>query len=352
MLIYLVTSVIVALVLIYVTIKFFLPDISKKIVDQLIQINDQKLDAEKENIKTALEDKNTAFEKMARDIKELVEKAEEKIDKTDKERIGSFSRLKEAIENQAKVTEQLSVTTESLKRVLSNNQMRGQFGEQVAEDLLKMTGFVKGVDYDFNKTQKTAGTRPDFVIYLPNKLKINIDVKFPYQSLQRMAETQDKSAKAELEKLFERDVKEKIKQVTGREYINPEENTVDFVVLFIPNEMIFSYIYEKMNDLWLDAIKQKVVLAGPFSFTAILRLVRQAYDNFRYQKNVQKIICYIKSFEEEFNKYNTEFEDIGKKLNALSTQYEAVNSTRKKRLISAVNKIKLEDTTGKDKLLK
>jgi len=346
MFVYIIVTIIISLALIFVTFRFILPDVMKKAIEQLVQMSNEKLGAEKQDIKTDLDNKKSAFEKIARDIKELVEKTENKIDLTDRERIGSFSKLKEAVENQAKVTEQLSVTTESLRRVLSNNQMRGQFGEQVAENLLKMSGFVKGIDYDFNKEQKSSGNRPDFVIYLPNKTKINIDVKFPYQNLQKMTETQDKATKNELEKAFERDVREKIKQVTGREYINPEGDTVDFVVMFIPNEMIFSYIYEKMNDLWIDAMKQKVVLAGPFSFTAVLRLVRQAYDNFKYQKNVQKIIGYIKNFEVEFIKYNEEFLKIGERIDSLSKQYNMVNSTRSNQLSKSIDKIKLEDSSS------
>lgn len=351
MIVYIIVTVVVALAIIYVTFRFVLPDVIKKAIDQLVQMNNEKIGAEKQDIKTDLDNKKSAFEKMVKEIKDLVEKTEIKIDRTDRERIGSFSKLKEAIENQAKVTEQLSVTTDSLKRVLSNNQMRGQFGEQVAENLLKMSGFVRGVDYDFNKEQKSSGTRPDFVIYLPNKIKINVDVKFPYQSLQKMTETQDKATKNELEKTFERDVREKIKQITSREYINPEDNTVDFVILFIPNEMIFSYIYEKMNDLWVEAMKQKVVFAGPFSFTAILRLVRQAYDNFKYQKNVQKIIGYIKNFETEFTKYNEEFLKIGERIESLSKQYDSVNSTRSHQLTKSIDKIRLEETSSSNLLI-
>lgn len=76
------------------------------------------------------------------------------------------------------------------------------------------------------------------------------------------------------EGFFEKDVKEKIKQVTTRDYINPTDKTVDFVILFIPNEMIFSYIYEKMSEVSEEAMASRVILAGPFSFTAILRMVK------------------------------------------------------------------------------
>jgi len=348
----LISAIVVGVVIAYIVITFILPNLLKNASEQLLTIARENLGAEKQDIKTDLENKKSAFEKIAKDIKDLIERTENKLDVSDKERIGSFSKLKEAVENQAKVAEQLSVTTENLKRVLSNNQMRGQFGEQVAENLLKMSGFVRGVDYDFNKEQKSSGTRPDFIIYLPNKVKINVDVKFPYQSLQKMTETNDKATKNELEKMFARDVREKIKQVTTREYINPEGNTVDFVVMFIPNEMIFSYIYEKMNDLWVEAMKQKVVMAGPFSFTAILRLVRQAYDNFRYQKNVQKIIGYIKNFEVEFDKYNEEFLKIGERIESLSKQYNTVNSTRTNQLTKSIDKIKLEDSSRSNLLIK
>src|SRR4030043_329722 len=79
-----------------------------------------------------------------------------------KKTVGSFRALKQELETHKKVTETLAVTADGLKRVLSNNQLRGQFGEQVAEDLLKMTGFVKGVDYETNKKQKDSKTKPDF----------------------------------------------------------------------------------------------------------------------------------------------------------------------------------------------
>ncbi|GIW64163.1 MAG: hypothetical protein KatS3mg092_0096 [Patescibacteria group bacterium] len=332
----------VGIVVAYFIITFFLP----KFLEQFLNIAKEKLGSEKQEIKTDLDNKKQAIENIFKEIKQLVKETEEKLEKSDKDRISSFSRLKEAIDNQLSITEQLRATTESFKRVLSNNQMRGQFGEQVAENLLKMSGFVRGVDYDFNKEQKSSGTRPDFVIYLPNKTKINVDVKFPYQNLQKMAETEDQATKKELEKEFEKDVREKIKQVSTREYINPDDNTVDFVVLFIPNEMIFSYIYEKMNDLWVEAMKQKVILAGPFSFTAILRLVRQAYDNFRYQKNVQKIITYIKNFEIEFSKYNEEFLKIGERIESLTKQYNLVNSTRTNQLLRTIDKIKLEESSS------
>lgn len=311
---------------------------------QLITMADQKLKAEKQEITSDLQNKKTAIEDTVKRLLQEVEKSNKRIEDAEKDRVGSFKELKVEIENSRRITEQLSATAEGLKKVLSNNQLRGQFGEHVAEDLLRMCGFVSGIDYLYNKTLKDSESRPDFTILLPDGVKINVDVKFPYANLQKMTETEDKAAKQEYLRAFERDIKEKIKQVTSRNYINPQDNTVDFVLLFIPNEMIFSYMYDKMHDVWNEGMKQKVIFAGPFNFTAILRLIRQSYANFKIQKDIHAIIGHIRSFEEEFVKYNEEFEKIGDKISSLSEQYERVNITRTKKLVGTVDRIRLEET--------
>jgi len=43
---------------------------------------------------------------------------------------------------------------------------------------------------------------------------------------------------------FLQDVKARVKEVTSKDYIDPEENTVDYALLFIPNEQIYVFINE------------------------------------------------------------------------------------------------------------
>jgi len=308
-------------------------DLSKAI-DTLVKQSNDKLNDKNLQIQTDLSNKKDAIEKMIKNISDQLTTVE-------KDRIGTFTNLRDAIENNVKLTKELSLTTEGLKRVLSNNQQRGAFGEKVAEDLLKMSGFVIGTDYTRQET--TGEARPDFTLYLPDKTKINIDSKFPYANIVNMSEAPEIDEKNRFKKLFEQDIKKKINDVTSRNYINPEDNTVDFVILFIPNEMIFSFIYESFPDVWQDALNRKVVMTGPFSFTAILRMVKQAYENFRFQKNVQGIITQIKIFGTEFEKYNEEFSKIGDRIDSLHKQYDEVNNTRSKKLQKVIDKINIED---------
>jgi len=303
--------------------------------EHLLSTANEKLGSVSKQILIDLDNKRESISKM-------VEEVQKELRNTDRNSQSMMQQIKDS----QKFTEELRQTTEGLKKVLTNNQLRGQFGEQVAEDLLKMAGFVRGVDFEYNQAQASSPTRPDFSIYLPDKTKVNVDVKFPYANLQRATETDDPVIKQQFMKAFARDVKEKINQITTRDYINPEEKTVDFVILFVPNEMIFSYIYDKFNDVWHEALEKKVVLAGPFSFTAILRMIRQAYDNFRYQKNIHLMVGYIKEFEKQFELYNQEFAKLGSQMETTMNTFHKVDSTRSRQLTRVIEKIKIE--SGKE----
>ena len=298
-----------------------LPIVLSQANESLVRMANEKLGSETKQNRIDFENKREEITRMVKGLEKYVKNVE-------KERIDSYATLKNSVEESRKVTEQLSISTEGLKKVLSDNQVRGQFGEKVADDLLKMAGFVHGVDYEFNKEQVESKTRPDFSIFLPDGTRVNVDSKFPYANLRRMIESEDKEVKMKLKKDFEKDVKEKIRQVTTRDYINPEAKTVDFVILFIPNEMIFSYVYDKMPDVTELAMENRVVLAGPFSFTAILRMIKQAYENFRVQKNIYSIIGHVKAFEKEFDTFSESFFKIGERIGALQKQYDTVSTTR------------------------
>lgn len=319
-----------------------LPKLTQSAGEQTALLAKEKLESASINLKQDFTNKQDAIEKTIKHLHDELQDANKKLEKAERERIGSFEGLRQQITEQSKQTDSLIQATTKLQSVLSNNQQRGIFGEQVAKDLLTMAGFAQGVDYLIQESQQ-QGTRPDFTVLLPNGMKINIDAKFPYQNLLKFVEATDEQQRNQFKKLFEQDIKAKIKQVTTRDYINPEENTVDFVILFIPNEKIFSYIYDEMNEIWNEGLRQKVVFAGPFSFTAILRMVRQAYEYFSVQKNLRSIITYIQTFKDEFTKYSEEFDKLGDRIDSANRQYQAVAQTRTTKLNRIVDKIQLQD---------
>lgn len=280
------------------------------------------LDSNKELIKQITDDLKAQLRTSQDDVKGLREQN---------------STIKQHLDTAIKATQTLQSSTESLSSLLSNNRLRGDWGEQVAEDLLLASGFVQGVNY--TKQTSTNEGRPDFTFLLPDGTKLNIDAKFPFDDLIAYQEAKtDAERKTHLTN-FEKSVKTKVTGITSKDYIDPENQTCDFVVMFIPNEMIFSFIYEKLPKLNDYCNQRKVILAGPFGFTALIRLVLQAHKNFRYEQGLQGIIGLIGKFQVEYEKFGTEMEKLGRALGTAQDTFNKVEGTRNRSLSRVVEKI-------------
>ncbi len=320
----------------------------KRVQDERSVIKDL-VDSRLKESEKYIEGKKDFITEVVTNLRKEVTESQDRLIKSDKERVSEFSNLKSLIEEHKGVTEVLRVTTDNLRKILSNNQLRGSFGQEVAEDLLKIAGFVKGQNYISQTQQESKSSIPDFTVILPDQTKINVDVKFPFAALQKWQQTEDKEQQKLYLNEFKGDIKKKLDEVTTRDYINPEENTVDFVIMFIPNEMIFSFIYEKFPDLWHDALKNKVVMCGPFSFTAILRMVQKSYDSFKYQKDLFNIIGHIRAFEDEYSKFSESLNTLGQRLQSAGKQYEVVSGVRDRALNRLIDKIKTGETLLEEK---
>ncbi|MFA5228490.1 MAG: DNA recombination protein RmuC [Candidatus Paceibacterota bacterium] len=315
-----------------------------RLIKENAKINEEERKKMLEQVDSKKELINESIKNNREVIKDLLDRMHNELSVAEKERVGEYSSLKAILGEYKITTENLRESTEGLKNILSNSQLRGKYGEEIAENLLKTIGFVKGQNYEANVNRdRSSSNRPDFTIYLPDRTKVNIDVKFPLDNFIRFTEEENKEKKKDYKKQFERDVVNRIKEISTRDYINPEEDTVDFVILFVPNEMIFSFIYDQMSEVWSDAMAKKVILAGPFSFTAILRMIYQSYKSFKYQENIFEVIKLVKKFEIEYDKYNEEVDSLGKKIRDVSSQFDKVSTTRDRKLTGIVEKIKSEN---------
>ncbi|HEX5456686.1 MAG TPA: DNA recombination protein RmuC [Candidatus Saccharimonadales bacterium] len=328
-----VVAVIVAALIIGMAIYF----VGQQLILRLTNLNNEQRKGSREEIESGVKGLLDSNQKL---LDATVKNLQREL-KTSREQIGSLkdqnAAIREQLANTAKITEGLQASTEGLRKVLSNNQLRGKWGEQVAEDLLLAAGFVEKVNY----TKQTASGegRPDFTINLPDGSRLNIDAKFPFTNLIAYQEAKTDASKKEAITAFKTDVQTKINQIASKDYIDPQKNTLDFAVMFIPNEMIFSFIYEKLPELNEYSNQRKVVLTGPFGFTAVLRLVLQAYRNFGYEKGLQEILGLITKFQSEYEKFGGSMERLGKQIETAQKTYLEVEGTRSRQLTKVVDQI-------------
>jgi DNA recombination protein RmuC len=328
-----IVGVLLAIGIILAVIYFF----GQKMMLQLAKANDEQRKSSKEEIESGVKGILESNHKL---LSQITKGLESQLENSRKD-VGDLKTQNAAIREQlsatAKATEGLQLSTEGLKNLLANNRLRGEWGEQVAEDLLMAAGFVEKLNYV--KQATTAQGRPDFTILLPDGYKLNVDAKFPFDDLIKYQEAKTETEKRSALSAFRTAVKNKIREISSKDYIDPENQTLDFVILFIPNEMIFSFVYEKLPDIHEFSNERKVVLTGPFGFTAVLRMILQAHKNFHHEKGLMEILGMISKFQEEYEKFGESVEKLGRQIDTVKTTYLEVEGTRNRQLTRIVRQI-------------
>ncbi len=209
----------------------------------------------------------------------------------------------------------------------------------MAEDIINLVGMVEGVNYIKQKTLEGSSGRPDYTFFMPNRLKINMDVKFPLDNyahyLNATSENERKRYKDELLK----NTKTMIRQVTTRDYINPSDNTVDYVLVFIPNEQVYGFINEADTTIMDEALKQKVVLCSPFTLYAVLAVIRQAIENFNLEQTASEMLKLLGEFSKQWDAYKDKFRLMGERLDAAKREFDILVTTRSNMLERPLRKI-------------
>lgn len=323
--------------------KAVLSDVSKQSANDILTLAKEVLSTKTSETAADLEGKKTLIDQslssMQNDLKERLEKVQNLMNDINKSVPEKYGEVSNAIKNVSTQIDYHRQTTESLRIALSGSQQRGQWGERMADDILRHVGMVENINYVKQKQLDSSRSRPDFTFLLPENLKINMDVKFPWDKYQEYVNVAGEAQKESAKKIFLSSVRARIKEVTTRDYINPDDNTVDYVLVFIPNEQVYAFIQESDSAILDDALKQKVILCSPLTLYAMLALIRQAIDNFNLRRSSSEIQSLLAGFSAQWKKFVSTMEGMGKRLEQAREEYEQLTGTRKRTLESQLRKI-------------
>jgi len=294
----------------------------------------RELEAKKGLIDQQLVRMTTELENIGRLMRDL-----------EKDRAEKFGELTRHLQVAGEQTNLLLQTTGLLKEALAGAKSRGQWGERMAEDILRAAGFAENLNYAKQKTIEGAGSRPDFTFFLPRDLKLNMDVKFPLDNYLRFLDSVSDVEKARYRTDFLKDVRNRIREVTTRDYINDEQGTIDCVLLFIPNEQIHVFIQEQDPLMLEEGIRQRVICCSPATLFAVLTVIRQAVDSFSVQQTSNEVLSLLGSFRKQWGEFTRKLESVGKRMEDLHREFEALSTTRKRQLerpLRRIEEIRLE----------
>ncbi len=314
------------------------PPDSGELVSRLIEANQMMLEAERLRAGTELDGKKGLIDQQLVSMTGELGKVSELVRELEQDRHKAFGELTNELQRQHAGLNALSEHTQQLREALANSRVRGQWGERMAEDVLQLAGFLEGVNYRKQATIAGAG-RPDYTFLLPNGLVMHMDVKFPLDNYVRHLEATNDVERVRFREQFLRDVRDRVKELTTRGYLDAADETVDCLLLFIPNEQVYAFVQENDREAIDDAMRHKIVLCSPLTLYAVLAVVRQAVDNFRLERTSNEILGLLREFSLQWEKYSGQLDRVQQRFDSVAKEYTALMTTRHRALQRPLDKI-------------
>ncbi|MBI3755171.1 MAG: DNA recombination protein RmuC [Deltaproteobacteria bacterium] len=201
--------------------------------------------------------------------------------------------------------------------------LRGGLGELFLGDLLAQ--ILPPTNYKLQYTFRN-GTRVDAVIQF-NQGLVPIDSKFPLENFKRLIESQTDEERKANKKRFVSDVKKHIDAIAGQ-YIQPDEGTFNFALMYIPAENVYYETIIKDESFGEEkgiagyAFLKRVIPVSPNSFYAYLQTILLGLKGMEISGQAQEILSHLERLKGDFDRFLRDFEVVGSHLNNARTKYD------------------------------
>ncbi len=299
------------------------------------------LEKYQEGAKGDLEKRQQAINKSVEPVGEALKLFNERVSKIEERRTETDAGLREKLKQLAQSQIQLSRTTSSLVQALRAPQVRGQWGELQLRRTVEIAGMINYCDFEEQSTVETeAGQRqrPDMLIRLPNERRVVVDSKVPLAAYLDALESDDPDVQTQGMQSHARHLREHIKGLSAKSYWAQFDDTPEFVVLFIPNEAIFSAALEQDPSLIELGVSNKVILATPTTLIALLKAIAYGWQQEAIAREAKQISALGKEFYDRIGVVVGYLSKLGKNLDQTVDQYNKTIGSVETRLLSTARK--------------
>ncbi len=280
-----------------------------------------------------------------RQIKEGTDKTREEMQKsigiTNKEineRLDNAARVIGTVSKELGHMQEIGKTLSYVQEFLISSKKRGTIGEQIMEEMLRQSlpANMYSIQYSFK-----TGDTVDSVIKINDRL-LAMDSKFSMENYRAYVKAETEEQREAMRKFFIRDVKKRIDDIS-KKYILPEEDTLDFALMYVPADGVFNELSDDL-EVYEYARQKRVHLVSPSTFYYFLQVILIGLQGARFNEQAQYVLKVIQGLKKDSEKFGDYLSVLTKHVtNAKSTLdlvgsgYDRINSK-----ISEISDLKIE----------
>ena len=313
-------------------------DALKQSAPEFLRLAEQSFGKFQETAKGDLAQRQEAIKGLVEPLKQQLETYQKNLQQSSAAQSSALGEVKKHLETLAQSNQSLAQETQQFRLVLHSNQARGKWGEETLRRVVEAAGM--SAHCDFTEQISSGENRPDLVVKLPGDRFIIVDAKVPDFDFLTALESAEPVKRAEALAAHAAKLKGTIKALAERDYPRQFPNALDYVVLFVPAESLFSAALEGDHDLIVWAAEKRILLATPASLIALLRSVSVSWQQHKQTENAQKIAEAARVLFERVSVFTEHFEKIGEGLLKANEAFNKAANSYQARVRPAGEKLK------------
>jgi DNA recombination protein RmuC len=303
-------------------------DALKQTAPEFLRLAEQSFGKFQEVAKGDLAQRQEAIKGLVEPLKQQLETYQKSLQQSEASQSSALGEVKKQLELLSHDSRSLAAETLQFRMVLTSNQARGRWGEETLRRVVEAAGM--SAHCDFSEQTQAGDAKPDLIVHLPEERFIIVDAKVPELDFLAALDSADATKRTEALTAHATKLKATIKSLADRDYPSQFPNALDYVVLFVPAESLFSAALEGDRDLIVWAAGKRILLATPASLIALLRSVDVSWQHYKQTENTrdiaaaaQELFNRVVTFTEHFEKIHSGLEAANKAFNQAVGSYEA-----------------------------